>query len=205
VGFGQEAAPLLRFLAANRLPYDLTTDFALANGRGPGFGGHGGVVFAGTERWFTESLDRRLRGYVEGGGRVASFGTDALRRTVGLAPTDLTAPSPPQQANVLGEQTSPAASAAAPLVVNPGDALGLFAGTDGFVGLFTRFEQSRRRVGGTQVAASAGRDPAHPAFVAYRLGRGLVVRTGTPQWSAMLASDPEVASVTTSLWSLLSR
>ena len=54
------------------------------------------------------------------------------------------------------------------------------ARTDGFVGLFTRFEQSRRRVSGANLQSSAGRDPEHPAFVAYQLGRGLVVRTGTP-------------------------
>jgi hypothetical protein len=204
-GFNSEIAPLLRFLAANRLPFDLTTDVALASGHGPGFGGHRGVVFAGSERWFTEALDRRLRAYVDSGGRVASFGTDAFRRTVALTASALSDPSPPQEANVLGEQTGPVASAAAPLVVNPGDTLGLFSGTDGFVGLFTRFEQSRRRVGGAQVVASAGRDPDHPAFVAYKLGNGLVVRTGTPQWSRMLATDTEVASVTKSLWSLLSR
>jgi hypothetical protein len=205
VGFGSEVAPLLGFLSSNGLRYDLTTDIALAAGRGPGFGSYRGVVFAGSERWFTEALDRRLRGYVERGGRVASFGTDALRRTLTLTATELADPSPPQGTNVLGEETGPASSAAAPLVVNPGDTLGLFSGTDGFVGLFTRFEQSRRRVGGTRIAASAGRDPAHPAFIAYKLGRGLVVRMGTPQWSRMLSTDTEVAAVTKSLWSLLSR
>ena len=205
VGFGSDVAPLVSFLSSNGLRYDLTTDIALAAGRGPGFGSYRGVVFAGSERWFTESLDRRLRAYVERGGRVASFGTDALRRTVSLTATELAAPSPPQDTNVLGEETGPASSAAAPLVVNPGDTLGLFSGTDGFVGLFTRFEQSRRRVGGTQVVASAGRDPARPAFIAYKLGNGLVVRVGTPQWSRMLSTDTEVAAVTKSLWSLLSR
>jgi hypothetical protein len=89
--------------------------------------------------------------------------------------------------------------------VNPGDSLGLFAGSDGFVGLFTRFEQSQGRVSGAELAASAGRDPNHPAFVAYRLGQGLVVRIGTPEWSAALRSDTEIANVTKSLWSLLSR
>src|SRR5205085_1737966 len=109
--------------------------------------------------------------------------------------TELADPSPPQGTNVLGEETGAESSAAAPLVVNPGDTLGLFSGTDGFVGLFTRFEQSRRRVGGTQVVASAGRDPGHPAFIAYKLGSGLVVRAGTPQWSRMLSTDTEVAAV----------
>jgi hypothetical protein len=205
VGFGSEVAPLLSFLSSNGLRYDLTTDTALAAGRGPGFGSYRGVAFAGTERWFTEDLAARLRSYVEHGGRVVSFGTDALRRTVTLTQTELADPRPPQRQNLLGEETAPAASAAAPLVVNPGDTLGLFSGTDGFVGLFTRFEQSRGRTGGTRVEASAGRDPSRPAFVAYKLGNGLVVRTGTPQWSRMLATDTEVATVTKNLWSLLSR
>ena len=97
------------------------------------------------------------------------------------------------------------ALAAAPLVVNPGDSLGLFARSDGFVGLFTRFEQSEQRVAGADLQASAGRDPKKPAFVAYKLGDGTVIRAGTPQWSSALSSDPEVANVTTSLWSYLSR
>jgi hypothetical protein len=204
-GFVTEIEPLLRFLATRHLPYDLTTDLALARGSGPQLDHRKGVVLAGSERWFTEPLDARLRRYVEQGGRVASFGTDSLRRTVALAPTQLSGPSAAQATNALGEQTAPASSAAAPLVVNPGDSLGLFAGTDGFVGLFTRFEQSRRRVSGANVESSAGRDPQHPAFVAYQLGRGLVVRVGTPQWSASLSNDSEVARVTTNLWSLLSR
>jgi hypothetical protein len=203
--FGTEIAPLLRFLTASRLRYDLTTDVALAAGRGPRVEGRPGIVFAGSERWFTEPLDARLRSYVEGGGRVASFGTDAFRRTVELSPTALAAPSPPQGTNALGEQTEPFSSAAAPLVVNPGDKLGLFARTDGFVGLFTRFERSQERVAGATLLTSAGRDPAKPAFVAYRLGSGTVIRIGTPQWSHVLSSDPEVANVTTSLWSYLSR
>jgi hypothetical protein len=205
VGFGAEVAPLLRFLTRSKLPYDLTTDIALARGSGPRPEGHAGVVFAGSERWFTEPLDAQLRAYVEGGGRVASFGTDAFRRTVEVSPTALAAPSPAQETNALGEQTAPISSAAAPLVVNPGDTLGLFARSDNFIGLFTRFEQSQQRVSGAELLASAGRDPAKPAFVAYRLGSGVVVRVGTPEWSRALSSDPEVANVTTSLWSYLSR
>jgi hypothetical protein len=204
-GFNTEVKPLLGFLAASHLAYDLTTDVALAHGTGPQLDHRSGVVFAGSERWFTEPLDARLRTYVENGGRVASFGNDSLRRTVALTPTQLSGPSPPQQTDALGEQTAPISSAAAPLVVNPGDTLGLFAGTDGFVGLFTHFEQSRRRVSGANIEASAGRDPQHPTFVAYQLGRGLVVRVGAPEWSRSLSSDPEVARVTTNLWSLLSR
>ena len=35
----------------------------------------------------------------------------------------------------------------------------------------------------------AGRDPAEPAFVAYGLGDGLVIRSGTPQWARELSES----------------
>jgi flagellar hook assembly protein FlgD len=202
--YRRETAPLAEFLDERRLGYDLTTDLALARGSGPRLRGHSGVLFAGSALWLTEGLDAQLREYVEAGGRVASFGTDAFGRTVQVTATRLGDPSPRQDANVFGEQTEPAASEAAPLVVH-GDSVGLFAGTDGYVGLFTRFEQQQGLVSGARVVAAAGRDPEHPAFVAYRLGEGTVVRVGTPQWARALAGDPEVARVTESAWDLLSR
>jgi hypothetical protein len=123
---------------------------------------------------------------------------------VQVTPTSLAAPSPAQDANIFGEQTAPSSSAAAPLVVQS-DPLGLFAATDGYVGLFTRFEQQQALVGGAQVQSAAGRDPKHPAFVAYKLGKGTVVRTGTPQWAIAIPDDAEVAAVTKATWDLLSR
>jgi hypothetical protein len=199
-----ETAPLLAFLDRRHVRYDLTTDVAMALGKGPQAAGHRGVLFAGSELWLTDILDRGLRSYVEAGGRVASFGTDAFRRTVNVSPSQLSDPSPRQDANVFGESVAPSGTAAAPLVVTR-DVLGLFGGTDGYVGLFTRFEQQRALVAGAHVVSAAGRDPHHPAFVAYRLGRGLVVRVGTPQWAAALGDDSEVQAVTRSTWDLLSR
>ena len=43
-----------------------------------------GVLLAGSERWITRGYARRLRHYVLDGGRLASFGTESLRRGVTL-------------------------------------------------------------------------------------------------------------------------
>jgi hypothetical protein len=108
--------------------------------------------------------------------------------------------------NVFGEQTASTRIQQAPMVVNQPDTLGLFRGVpDGLLGDFQQFEQSEKLVGGTQVLSSAGRDPKHPAFIAYRLGRGIVVRAGTPEWGQDLAGSVELTDVTRRVWSLLSR
>jgi hypothetical protein len=205
-GLTDRLDPLMRFLARERSQYDITTDLALAQGRGPAIVGHSGVMFVGDETWLTNRLDLALRNYVDGGGNVASFGTDAFRRRVGLAAGQLIDPTAPERFNVFGEQVGEAQIEQAPMAVNQPDTLGLFRDVaNGVFGNFTRFEQSQRLVGGAQVLSSAGRDPKHPAFVAYRLGKGIVVRAGSPEWGPMLAGNVELTDVTRRVWSLLSR
>jgi hypothetical protein len=201
-GFADQVAPLMRFLG--RRSYDLTTDLALARGRGPKLRSYRGVMFAGEERWLPTDLNRELRDYVDGGGKVASFGADSFRRRVRVGDGALSDPSRPERTNVFGERTAPATSEPAPLVVDS-DQLKLFAGTDGLVGSWGRFEESDGRIGGVRLASAAGRDPERPAFVGYRLGDGVVVRVGVPGWAATLADGSEEATVTRRIWALLSR
>jgi hypothetical protein len=203
-GFASEVAPLLRFLDRRKLRYELTTDLALARGRGAVPAGRPGVVLAGDERWLTEPAIALLRDHVRDGGKLALFGSDSLRRRVELQGSTLRNPTPPQRANAFGEVTSPLEIAAAPLVVTQ-DRLALFRGSDGFVGLFTRFDQSELRAEGARLLTAAGRAPSTPAFVGYGLGEGTIVRVGTDGWSAALASAPEVSRVTSRLWAFLSR
>jgi flagellar hook assembly protein FlgD len=200
----RETAPLLAFLDERRRRYDITTDLALARGRGPEPASYGGVLFAGSALWVTEELGAELRAFVESGGRLASFGADAFRRTVKLTDTSLTEPSEPEEANVFGEAVAPLSSEAAPLVVHA-DELGLFGGSDGYVGLFTSFEQQEALADGARVLTDAGRNAGSPAFVAYRLGRGTVIRTGTPEWARAVGEDTEVAAATEAVWDLLAR
>jgi flagellar hook assembly protein FlgD len=198
----------LEFLSRIRANYDLTTDVALAAGKTPGIAGHNGVLFAGSERWLTPKLNLQLRRFVAGGGTVASFGEDALRRGVDLQQGALFDPTRRQRADVFGERTTPFTSPEAPLVLSQ-DKLGMFAGSDGFIGSFTRFERSDALDPKAALLSAGGRAEAtgesKPDFVAYSLGKGLVIRVGTDQWPAALTESPEAASATRRMWTLLSR
>ena len=60
-------------------------------------------------------------------------------------------------------------------------------------------------MGGAKLLAEAGLDPKHPAFVAYALGKGTVVRVGSPEWASQLSTSPELTEITRRIWSLLSQ
>jgi hypothetical protein len=192
----------MRFLG--RRDYELTTDLALARHRGPQLRDHQGVLFPGSERWLTNDVDVELRRYVGAGGKVAFFGGDSFRRRVRLSGNRLIAPSRPERTNVFGERVESATGDPAP-IVRQTDQLGLFKGTDGLVGEWTRLERSTGRIGGTTVLTAAGRDQGKPALIAYRLGKGVVVRVGVPGWAAQLDQGSEEATVTKRIWALLSR
>jgi FlgD Ig-like domain len=200
-----EAAPLLRYADAARLPYDLTTDLALARGDGHGLGSGPGLSFAGSAIWLPESLLGRLRDYVAGGGRVASFGADAFRRDVTLEDGLLRAPSDRASRDAFGERTELLRSTPAPLSVAQDD-LGLFARLPGSIGEFSVLELSRGLPDDADTVATADSRAGEPAFVAYELGEGLVIRSGTPQWARELSAasrDTDVRQVTNRIWRAL--
>ena len=198
----------LEFLSRIRANYDLTTDVALAAGKTPAIPGHNGVLFAGDQRWLTPKLQLQLRRFVNGGGTVASFGTDALRRQTELLHGQLVNPTRRARDDVFGERTALFTTPEAPLVVSQ-DKLGLFQGSDAFIGNFRRFERSDALDPKAALLTAAGRyDPngsTKPDFVAYTLGEGLVIRVGTDGWPAALASSQEAANATRRMWTLLSR
>jgi N,N-dimethylformamidase beta subunit-like protein/flagellar hook capping protein FlgD len=202
-GLTAQVGPLLQFLDRSGIHYDLTTDLELALGRGARLAGHPGVALAGDEPWLTPALAAELAAYVEAGGHVASFGGDSLRRRVSLSATALSAPTAPSPRNALGESTALARGPQASLAASVDD-LGLFAGTGGVVGPFTSFDDSVRLPPGTRALTAAGAR-SRSDLVAYRLGRGLVIRLGTPQWASALGTSSAVQEVTKRTWALLSR
>jgi len=202
-GPGTPDDSVLRFLDTFRANYDLTTDVALAVGHSPTLQGHRGVLFIGSERWITPQLAVALRRFVVSGGHVAWLGEDAFRRRVELAHGVLSKPTPPSRANAFGERTSQFTSPAAPMVTVGLAKVQLFGGTDGFFGNFTHFERSDGFGNGIELLAGAGRGQK-PDFVAYKLGRGTVVRAGSDQWAGQL-SDSEIADITKRIWALLSQ
>jgi hypothetical protein len=204
--FDAEVSPLLRWLDREKLPYDLTTDLALARHEGPALGNAPGVAFAGSELWLPDELLKRLRDYVADGGRLASFGTESFRRAVTLKGATMSDPTPRRREDALGERTKVTRTSSAPLTVFD-DSLGLFEGVSGFVGDFTVFETTSGLPRSARRMTEAGRDPGEPAFVAYGLGGGMVIRAGTPQWAQQLnesALSLELPQVTKRIWKLLS-
>jgi hypothetical protein len=203
-----DSVATLEFLGHIRANYDLTTDVALAAGKTPALAGHNGILLAGDQRWLTPKLSLQLRRFVTGGGTVASFGTDALRRETELAHGMLVNPGRRARNDVFGERTSLFTTPDAPLVVSQ-DKLGLFQASDHLVGNYKRFERSDALAPKAALLTAAGRyDPngaTKPDFVAYTLGEGLVIRVGTAGWPASLTSSQEAADATRRMWTLLSR
>ncbi|HEV7459560.1 MAG TPA: N,N-dimethylformamidase beta subunit family domain-containing protein [Solirubrobacteraceae bacterium] len=201
-GFSRQEAPLLAFLDGAGLRYDITTDVALARGGPPMLQGHRGAVLAGVPRWLPAAAAPQLSTWVDGGGRVLLFGTDALRRTAQLSGNQLSRPTGPTAVDALGDRQVPLAQVGQ-LPVLRDDRLGLFTNTDG---LLTGFGSGERSEGlGSKVQSAAGPQEGQPVVVAYSLGKGLVIRTGLSGWSALLGRDGNVDAVTRRAWSLLSR
>ena len=202
-GLRAEAGPLLRFLDRERAAYELTTDLALAAGRGPALRGRPGVLVAGSAHWMPGRLSRALPRWVADGGRLASLSAGAFRREVRVVPDRLDRPTQARPRDAFGERTVPAPGSPGGMRVLRTGSLGLLAGTPG-LGPFARVEESRGLPRGARLLEAAG-PRERPAFVAYRLRRGLVVRAGTRGWSLALAGDADVRRVTRRTWGLLTR
>jgi hypothetical protein len=221
-----ELAPLLVWLDRQRIRYDLTSDLDLDLTRNPRASDRDGVLFAGSERWITRTLAKRLRGYVNAGGRVAMFGGDSMRRGVRLRVyTDgeagtLSRATQPTATDPFGARFGKPRTLAAPARLSQfeGDPqYGLMEGATDLPG-FKELEESNLATGKANLASvgqpltpeeeagalSSGKDPREirPALSATQLGKGVVIRVGLPEWSSKL-DDRNVAQVTHNIVDIL--
>ncbi len=221
------AAPLLRFLDDSNIRYDLTSDLDLALSRSPRATDRKAVLLAGSERWISRSYGRRLRRYVQDGGRLASFGADTLRRGVTIQRNAnrtagrLVRPTQPAFQDPFGTRFEDLRRTSTPVTLSliDGDpAYGLVEGFDGALVGFSVLEESGAPSGdqstllaalGVETATEeepdvpdAPPEPPKPVVVATELGEGLVIRVGLPEWSKRL-DDRQVAQITRNIVDLL--
>jgi hypothetical protein len=205
-GFSSSEAPLLSFAARSRRGYDVTTDLGLALGRGPRLAGHRGVALAGAPEWEPPSVAGSLRGYVRRGGRLLVLGAGALRRTLTLVPGRLVNPSASAPADVFGIRLGPLRPESTTLSADSVGAAGVLDGVDPpSLGRFDAFEEVLGTTGRDHVVAAADARRGRPVISAVRVGHGLVLRVGLPQWAGRSARDHAVAAAMRKLWTLLER
>ncbi|HVS29225.1 MAG TPA: N,N-dimethylformamidase beta subunit family domain-containing protein [Solirubrobacteraceae bacterium] len=204
-GFDQQEGPLLSWFDHHGLRYELTTDVALAEARRPTLAGHTGVVLAGNPRWLPTAVGQALRRYALGGGNVFSLGTESLRAAVELRGQTLAHPTALAAYDLFGARIGPIVHRAVRLLAFSRDSVQLFAGTDGLLRSYDAYEETATLGPGATLAAGAGVRVGHPVLLAERFGKGLVLRTGLPQWSSRLGSDPNTFAITRRIWTLLSR
>jgi len=221
--FALESAPLLVFLDRARVRYDLTTDLALADSDDPSATDRQGVLLPEPLRYVTRALAGRLRRYIERGGRLAAFGSGSLRRGVTLARDgrQLSGATVPTATDAFGIRLSAPrrmADGAELTTLEDDPAAGLLEAFDGALGGFRTVEESEPSR--SRLVAALGQDrgdaapldpetgvrrPPAPALISVRLGRGLLIRVGLPEWGRRLGEDGDVQQITRNALDLLRR
>jgi hypothetical protein len=225
----RNVAPLLVHLDRAGVRYDLTTDLDLALSTGPRASDRRGVLLAGAQRWVSRGYARRLRRYVVDGGRLASFGTDSLRRGVTIVRNaartagQLVRPTQPSPQDPFGTRFEPLRRTEAPVTLSliGGDAgAGLLEGFDGALEGFTVLEESRPPAAGKgELQAALGVEtappeetegvpeelppPAMPALASTEFGDGVMIRVGLPEWTQRLDEDRQVSQITLNIADIL--
>jgi hypothetical protein len=209
-GFNEQEGPLLVWLDRHGKSYDITTDVALALGRGPRLTGHHGVLIPGDARWLPPVVRADLRAFTRGGGTVVSTGTDSLRRSVRLDVKGiLSRPSAPHATDLFGARLLPVVAQKTSLELFQDDkAVRLFEGAAGLFADVPAWEPTDRV--GHEANLLANAVTVQPAgksvIVAARFGKGLVIRPGFPSFSQRLAADtdPATSALMARMWTLLS-
>ena len=207
-GFPDEAA-LIAYLDRAHLPYDLTTDVALANGSAPKLTGHKAVVLAGTERWVPGSLSALLKAFVQNGGNVLSLGIDSLRRTVTLRSDQALQPSPVAATDIFGARPGAVIPRSGGLILVLHDGLGIFTTTSQAFPGFKSFQPiTPPDAAASAPSSAAGTSDSNVSIVGFKVGRGTVVEVGLPGFGASLAPSAhnvDAQELVRQLWTVLGR
>jgi hypothetical protein len=204
VGFRSGEARVLAYLDRQRLRYELTTDLALAREAGAPLAQHRAVILAGESRWLPQQLGDRLERFVRRGGRLLSIGADSLQRTLALGARDMSDPSERAPTDFFGARLARPVRETTGLLAQS-DRINVFSGTAGSLGTWEAWEETRD-LGRGRMLATAVADGGEEVFVAYRLGRGLVVRPGVRGWGRALDDDVAPPGATMRrIWTLLRR
>jgi hypothetical protein len=171
------AVPLVSLLNQIHLPFDLTTDAALASGRGPMLRGRAGVVIAGESTWLPKETLSGLTAWIKSGGRLLDLGLDDLRSTITLSGTTASQPSSPLAADPAGGVRSPATRTGSYLSAWK-DQIGLFADTGGRLFAPAGSVGTARINRPGRLVAAAGYAAGDSEVAAWRFGRGLAIHPG---------------------------
>ena len=206
-GFTEQEGPLLAYYARNHRSFDITTDAALAAGRGPGLAGHHGVLLPGDTLWLPRSLQLKLRAFVRGGGTLVVDGTDSLRRDVTLSGDGvMSSPTPPADTNLFGSKLDDVVRKPT-TVTNLNDTLQLFSGeVFGGTGVFAGFpgyEPTAALGPDEKLAANAVTPDGESVVVAARYGKGLEIRTGLLDFATRLNADRNTGELALRMFTLL--
>lgn len=206
-GFREAEGPLLAFLARNKRAFDITTDVALAAGRGPKLAGHHGVLLPGDVRWLPRDLQLALRGFVRAGGTLVSTGTDSLRREVSLTSAGvLSNPTPAAQTNLFGSKLKPVVVEPT-TITNLEDKIQLFFGDvfggTGVLAGFRGYEPTAALGPSEELAASGVMSDGQTVLAAARFGKGLEIRTGLLDFATRLKADANAGQLMLRAWTLL--
>lgn len=199
---------LLRYLDAHRLSYQLTTDVALAESRGPSLVDRWGVLFPDGEDYLPASLatPQALTGFVKNGGRVLALGTGTFagKSPLGGLPGRLRAGAPHLNAtDPFGARRGPLTSTEGELITELADPLGLFGGGIAFSGI-TEY-QPIEPPGGTTTVSAAGIAYGSPAIVGFEVGSGYVIEVGLPDFGSSLQGDVDSQELLNNAWQLLAK
>ena len=189
-GLQSDVVPLLGRLSQSKTPTVITTDIALATGRGPRLSAFRGVILAGEESWLPSRTLEALRGWVKRGGHLLNLGNDSLRRTVEIRGTVASNPSPARKADAFGAVLGRPVSDPSELLVWR-DSLGLFSQTGGLLIAPPGSIASLTVEAPGKLRSAAGAKQGDPASAAWRFGRGLVIRPGIEHLARLAGNDAQ--------------